>query len=664
MLKRSETYPFAILIVLFCVAFCALNSGYAQSGSDSLVTAFEAEKDWNTKAKLAYQFTVANLGRDPETCLDLYSQVEAHLDAVTDSTQVFHLYNAKGIIYQHRGTLDTARTYFDLALNQAAALGDSSLMIRIMGNLAINYRHTGNFEKAIEYYQTAMKHYQANEDSINVGNMKAEIGNLHYTLKNWAEGYRYQREALQLFQAYDFWRGVGNVSIALAVGFEMQNQMDSAIAYSEQAVVAHDQSGDVFGQANAQRALCGYYWHHGRSEQEKIDCHLDLLELDRENGNKEGIMLDYLNIGIGNSNLRRHRQGEKYIQKALELARDLNDNRIRLDCYAALAQNYSDLNDFKRAYAYQDSAYVLQDSVRGMEVQNKILDLDKKYQTAEKERALAEEQSKSIILEKEKAEAELAVSNRNKWIFGLLGSALALLFLGLFLLQRNKRVARAEKDAALLRERDRGLKAVIDAQENERKRISKDLHDGIGQQLSGLKMAWEKLNTQLRQKAPEEKQVLTQLTVVLDEAAEEVRSISHQMMPKSLQNLGLVPALEDMLEKTFQHTAIKYSLEHHRAEQRYSEHIEISLYRICQELVNNCIKHSGASMMTVQLIGSKKHLTLLVEDNGTGMKPKASDGHGLMNIASRLRTVNGRVTYEPSPVSGTLATIRIPLDHA
>ncbi len=121
-------------------------------------------------------------------------------------------------------------------------------------------------------------------------------------------------------------------------------------------------------------------------------------------------------------------------------------------------------------------------------------------------------------------------------------------------------------------------------------------------------------------------------------------------------------AIQDMLKKCLDPTNLKYEFEHFKVEGRFAENVEISLYRITQELVNNVIKHSGATEIAVQLIKSKSKLLLIVEDNGSGFNvKKENDGIGLMNIKSRLNTINGEVNFEPSPNSGMVATIRIPV---
>ena len=304
---------------------------------------------------------------------------------------------------------------------------------------------------------------------------------------------------------------------------------------------------------------------------------------------------------------------------------------------------------------------VLKDSLLNEKNSKALAEIRTKFETAEKEKALAEEKIKTEKLAKEAAEANLAASTRTKWITLLIALVIGIVLLFGIMRQRNKRKAQAEKDAAIIEERDRGTQAVFNAQEEERKRISKDLHDGVGQQLSGLKMAFQKLSRELASSNPEKQEEVQKLSGILSESADEVRSISHQMMPKALTDLGLIEALEDMLSKSLGMNNIEYQFEYFGISEQLNERIEISLYRVAQELINNIIKHSKATNIAIQLFKKAGKVILVVEDNGVGLKSEATDGHGLLNMKSRINAVNGEMNLEPSPKSGTLATIRIPL---
>jgi len=244
----------------------------------------------------------------------------------------------------------------------------------------------------------------------------------------------------------------------------------------------------------------------------------------------------------------------------------------------------------------------------------------------------------------------------------LIGVFLLVVMGGGFVFYNNKQKEKQRIDHAIISQKEKGLKAVLHAQENERRRIARELHDSVGQTLSGVKMAWQGLLADLKGLSGEQSDKMKYTTSLLDEASTEVRSISHQMMPRALQETGLSPALQDLLDSALGHSKMHYTFEQHNAEGRFAEEVEIGIYRVCQELLNNIIKHSEASEVSVQLICSGKNLMLMVEDNGKGFNTEdKKEGIGLLNIKSRIETVHGDVNFEPSPGSGTVATIRVPI---
>ena len=250
-----------------------------------------------------------------------------------------------------------------------------------------------------------------------------------------------------------------------------------------------------------------------------------------------------------------------------------------------------------------------------------------RFQTAEKEKQIVEQE-----LELKRKEASLA--KRDLQIL-IVSTSLVLLLLGsLTFVFRTRQL-------------------------QERKRISKDLHDGIGQKLTALKLGIINLAPQLQDK--ELKQQLDQISNEFSKSAEELRQISHQMMPKALMEQGLIQALEDLLENTFKFSPITCNFEYYKVEGRYAERLEVSVYRIAQELLNNALKHARATEIHMQLMELDKQLILIVEDNGKGFDSGLAQGQGLYNIKSRLDIVKGVVNYEPGPETGMLATVTIPL---
>lgn len=647
-----------IRLLYALIPFVAMSTGWGQTRSDSLYDQFYVSSNWDEKARTAYQFARLNIAKKPESCMEMYRLIEQNLPEVTDQTALFNTFNCKAIIYQYRSDYDSAEIYLDKCETISKLKGDTVLIMKNLQNKGLNYRHLGDYKKSIAMGMKSLDLSKHVGDELGQANALAEIGNAYLLLEEYETGKEYHQQAFKLFQNNDDVRGMGSSCSSISHAFDKTGHLDSALYYTEKGMAYSLKSGHMFQIANAYRTKCGFLLQMDAPDEEVLDCSLAQLEYDRQIQNKEGIMLGLLQISKVLNNMKRFEESIQYTNQALEMANRMGKLREKLEIFKSLAIRYENISSFEKAYQFMDSAYYYQDVVRGMDVQAQTLELNEKYQTAEKDRIILEEKANALELEKKNAAAQLVISNRNKWIYGISGGTLALVFLGLLLLQRNKRKAQQDKDAALLEERDRSLQAVIDAQEEERKRISKDLHDGIGQQLSGLKMAWSTLSQSLQ---GADQQKIEELTSILTDSADEVRSISHQMMPRSLQELGLVPAIEDMLEKSFRYSEIAYRFDHFKANKRYNERLEISLYRVCQELINNVIKHSNASEVSVQLIRTNQFLSLIVEDNGRGMGTGRAEGHGLQNISARLGVIKGQVSYAPSEESGTLATVRIPI---
>ncbi len=233
---------------------------------------------------------------------------------------------------------------------------------------------------------------------------------------------------------------------------------------------------------------------------------------------------------------------------------------------------------------------------------------------------------------------------------------------GGFLVYRRRKLAQEQLADQKLSFQKKILDSTVEAQENERQRIAKDLHDGLVQSLAGLKLGVQNALNGLGIEG-EIKDKFEDHINQIDQAAQEARNIGHQMMPRTLLEMGMIPAIGEMLNKTLGQTGITFRFDHYALDgQRFAKNIEISLYRICQELVNNIMKHSGATEVDVQVYKTKSHLIVHVEDNGKGMDSSQKEaGLGLNNIYSRASSVNEDVQYESGLVSGTVANIRVPI---
>ena len=215
-----------------------------------------------------------------------------------------------------------------------------------------------------------------------------------------------------------------------------------------------------------------------------------------------------------------------------------------------------------------------------------------------------------------------------------------------------------EKNRIILADKERQLTMVIETQERERARIAQELHDGVLQQMGGVLL--QARNLAETYQAGENKQT-QELIKNLESSNLELRSISHQMMPKSLRELGLVAALDDMLNLSLPFAKVDHTFEAFNIDTRLPAKVELVLFRVSQELVNNIVKHSAAKKVSVQVFKSGENAILIVEDNGVGLTIQQEiEGIGLSNIRSRVEAVQGTVNFDSKLNNGVTVTVKVP----
>ncbi len=205
-------------------------------------------------------------------------------------------------------------------------------------------------------------------------------------------------------------------------------------------------------------------------------------------------------------------------------------------------------------------------------------------------------------------------------------------------------------------------RALLLGEEQERKRIAAELHDGMGSMLSTLKLNAESLELDKKNLSDKELIAYKNIIDLIDKACIELRNISHNMIPTGMEQFGLIQSLQSIIKKINNSSRIYFNLDTYNLSDRFNQELELSLYRITLELINNVIKHSNAKYATIQLIKNDDNITLMVEDDGQGFDiDKVKEGMGLHNIKSRIDVFNGKLTIDSQPKRGSTFIIEIPI---
>ena len=635
----------------------------------------------------------SSFGQDIQPFIDSLRQ-EVKNDQIPDSVKIQYLNKiAEAFIYQNP---DSARFYLERSIPLARKTNFPKGEARAMILAAIRAEAISDFDEALDYNEKALVLYQELKDSVFIANVLSNLGIIHEAKGEKETGIEYHMQALSIFQqfknrlglyktynnlgilfrsigepdkAIEYYRLAGQELIQLEIELRENNknydlgrgalknnianiyfdlaQFDSSLVNAREAHSLYKKTGVEQYEPNALEVI-GSSLLMQKQYQSAIDTFQLAVKLSQKYGNlKEQALIQY-------------RLSQAYNQKgnsskAIELGRNSLSNAKKVEsledirnAHSAIADAANSLGNYKMAFDNQRFYKQYSDSVLNLEKVQAIAEIDTKFKTAEKEKTIAEQK---LTL----AEQEVDIKEQQANIAWLGGGVLVLLMGGIIFYIQNRAQQKAQLQEAIITEQERGIEAIFQATEEERVRIAKDLHDGVGQKLSALKMGFEQLIAKANLAEGS-----AQIKTLIDETARDTRNISHQMMPKTLTELGLAPAVEDSLAKTLGATHIQWNFEHFNLQERYESAKEIALYRILQELINNVIKHSEASEVDIQLFQNGQSLLMVVEDNGKGMDSQTNEGHGLLNIKNRLKTFQGKANFESELNQGTTITISLP----
>nr|WP_162988832.1 sensor histidine kinase [Pedobacter schmidteae] len=359
----------------------------------------------------------------------------------------------------------------------------------------------------------------------------------------------------------------------------------------------------------------------------------------------------------------------KKYEKTLQLSTYiLNDDEIlysyngQMELYNALAESYAGLGKMDLAYKWQKRYSQLSDSLSETRLIRDINGLELKYRNAERIKEIDG-------LKAQNEHAELAARNNRLIQWLLIATALFLFIVVLFYIQyniNNKKLI-VQKELSHLQQLNeiehqqelRYSKAMIQGEEQERRRMARDLHDGLGGMLAGVKI---NLSAQLEnQNHSDIKQPLQRALGQIDHSVTELRRIAHNMMPVNLLNFGLKTALKDLCE-TLMTPSTRIDFQSFEIENDIPEQIQINIYRIVQEMLANSIRHANATNIILQCSQNGNVFFITQEDNGKGFDlnaPKTETGIGLSNIRNRVGFLKGKMEIKSTINQGTIINIEL-----
>ncbi|MCZ4410082.1 sensor histidine kinase [Cryomorphaceae bacterium 1068] len=636
-------------VFLFCLII-SLNSLYAQV--DSLDQKLIGLKNQALVDKLnELSFTIAQ--SDPNRAKEMAEEAaekSVELKYAYGSADAMHKLS---VAYRFQGYYNEALLYADSALGYLDGTEAVSLKAAIHSNKGVCYRYKGEYEEALKSYQKAIDlHKEANQNT-DVGTVLNNVGVMFMYMEDYDKALSYYDEALDIQTEENNRKEIANIYNNYAIVYANQGVLDSALTYFERSYGIEKELNNLQGMSESINNIGAVYYYMGDMES-AIDQFRESYRIDSTLGDIRGQISTLSNIAEMKNEMGNPRQAIQTLEKCLRMANEIDSKHDREISLANLASSYKNLGNFEKALEYHVQYLAVHDSVLGENQQEIVQELETQYQTKEKE-----QQIKIQGLELE--EADLKIQARNNMLLGLSGILLLALVSGILGYRFIKSKKEAELQRAIAAEQKNQLDAVINATEQEKRRMARELHDGIGQQLSSIKLGLANMSNQMKDQGEENQTKFQLIEKVVDESAQDVRELSHRMMPKSLSELGLGAAIKDSLEKSLGLNNIRYHFHDDTEGNRFADQVEVNMYRVSQELINNILKHSGADRVSIDLLKENETLVLAVKDNGKGFNPTKDEGHGLLNIKSRLQQINASLSFDFPEEGGTETTIKTPL---
>ncbi len=536
--------------------------------------------------------------------------------------ELVSIYNMMGNTWNLKGNYWLAIDYFEKCLEAIkTAVVPPYFPVVVHDNLSILYINLHLYEKALFYASESLKMAEKIGDESTIGTACQHIGSAYLGLQQKDKALEYFQRAVDIAKKLDYPRllttSISNVAEILS--------------------------------------------HQGDHKKAKA-LYQEGLMVSRKHEDREGLVYNLHGLSLEAFNEGDYPAAKKYAQEGLKWAREMNLSSYSYALYLTLSDIALIEKDFKAYTAYRERYTELRDSVASGALVHALQELETKYETEKKELRITQ-------LEQEKELQQLRIRQKNNLIWGLALAGIVLALLA-FLLRRNFLIRQKILDQELLihrqkikeLEQERQLSitdAILQGQEKERGRLARDLHDGLGGMLSGIRQSLFALKG-TPDLAPTSDITLGQAIDDLDRSIGELRHIARNMMPEALVRFGLSDALEDYCDHLRQPDVLAIHFQAFGMEHRLPQETEVIVFRIAQELLNNVARHSGANQVLVQLLRDGNRVTLTVEDNGKGFDAESLErvqGVGWMNIRSRVSYLDGALDVRTAPGKGCSITI-------
>lgn len=653
-------------LLFFICMLCIIDTivvAQVKTKTDSIREAFLLEKNDSLKTEKHLQYIGSLLKKDKNL-----KEAEKEIQIVKNSKDLLQFSTTQSWLYYYEALILYYNTQYipsiillekaQLSIRKMAeSAGINKCEASIFNLIGLNYSNINDWENAQVNYQKAINVLEKNNDSSGISFVYMNMAYIFLDYQDWVNA------AISLNKSLKYMTQADDKSYQVMI-FSTLADVYSKTGNGKEALIYLNKSDSVLKLYKADEsylfnylAKAEYFYCHQQfdaalkysipaitfarrwDDSTFVATALELTARIYRGQKNYNLASDYLSAGI--------LIADKYNYLALKKA----NLREQINLYAETQQ-------FKQAFLSSEKLISISDSLNMIMNNNRRIINDASYEAGKKEKRIS-------ALEQENELQLLRLKQKNYFNYFLIGSTLIILLFSFLSYRNYKQKQKLQQQRISELEIEKQLtatEAVLKGEEQERTRLAKDLHDGLGGMLSGIKYSFNTMKGNLIM-TPENNQAFERSMDMLDSSIKEMRRVAHNMMPEALVKFGLDTALKDFCNDINQSGALQVNYQSIGMGNVVIEQtMAITIYRIVQELINNTMKHAAAKTAIVQVAKSDGYLSVTVEDDGKGFETAIlhqSKGIGWSNIQNRIEFLKGTLDVQSEKEKGTSVHIEL-----
>jgi len=642
-----------ILLKLFRAVYCLLfivilNPGFvfSQQSKNELAPVTDSVRI----TKLAEQADLL-ASTQPDSALIYYTKADSICQVAGNEKLFLDFYSLYSWVLNNQNRFDESLKLGQRALAVSQKLNSNLDIAHAYSSIGLVYVNMSYYQLALENYFKAMDLYQALNESKAICRLYSRISGCYYPLKLYKKSLEYEEKQFDCALASKDTTRILSFYFNAGLCLKEMGDFEKAFSYYQQATELNKVQKDKIMDCRLKYALAAVMNALG-NYQRAIQYAEEGISISKTMNFESGVAINMAEMGRSYMKLGKFREARDLLKQSVDLALKNNlgeELQLALDPIRFVE---AALGNFSASEEYDKLFRKLNDSIFNLQSSNSLQELESKYQAEKKEIEINRLQS-------EKKVQDLSLQKKNIINIILVGSALIILIISLLTYRNYRQKQKLQQQRIIELETEKQLmatEAVLKGEEQERSRLAKDLHDGLGGILSGIKYAFQSMKGSLVM-TPENHLSFEKGLDMLDSSMKEMRRVAHNLMPEALVKFGLDTALKDFCNEINQSGVIKLNYQSFNLENASIEQTTaITIYRIVQELINNTIKHAGASTAIIQITKNGNHITVTAEDDGKGFDTvilKQSKGIGWSSIQNRVEFLKGKIDVQSGLGKGT-----------